>query len=159
MKNFFKTVLTLFFIVILISPVYPQGNFFNYTKAGINFWYPDGWLVREHLLLLLMPKEEDLQINFQITDEVNLEEATSSSLAQLKLAYPDDTIYTIKIYTVNKMKVKEINKNIGGDKIFKLLIEAPGNKIIKVSFIAPLELALKHNAELQKIIKSLKPLD
>lgn len=159
MKNTLKKLLTLFFILIITSPVYSQGNDFNYTSAKLSFWYPEDWLVREHLLLLLMPKEEDLQIQFQLTDEINLDDAVITSKTELKNLFPNDTIYTIKKYTINTLRVREINKNIGNEKIFRLIVEAPDNKIVRIHFISPKDLAMKYGGEIQKILKSLKPLE
>ena len=109
MKNITKPVITLFFILLFLSPVYSQGNTFNYTSGNISFWYPDNWLVREHILLLLMPQSETLQIQFEISNEVDLNEALKESLIDLKSLFPDDTLYIIKDNVINKLKVKEID--------------------------------------------------
>ncbi|HMS32828.1 MAG TPA: hypothetical protein PKC91_01970 [Ignavibacteria bacterium] len=159
MKNITKQVITLFFILLFLSPAYSQSNYFNYTEWNISFWYPDNWLVREHILLLLMPKSEDLQIRFEITNTVDLKGAVKESLIDLKSLYPDDTLFIIKDYVINKLKVKEIDGIIQSKKINYLLLETPENKIIRVSYISPKDIALKYNDDIQKILKSLKPID
>lgn len=157
MKNKIKQCFTLFFTVIFLSPVYSQGNFYNYTNANISFWYPDNWVTSEHLLLLLMPKSEDLQLQFRISESVNLNEAVKESLNELKILYPDDTNIIVKDYTINKLVTKEIDAVIQGNKVYYLLIKTPKNKIIKLNFTADKETVLKYNEDIRKIIKSLKP--
>ncbi len=159
MKNIFKTVITLFFILLFLSSAYSQGNYFNYTNGNICFWYPDNWLVREHILLLLMPKSENLQIRFEITNTVDLNEAVKESLTDLKSLYPDDTLFIIKDYVINKLKVKDIEGIIQTKKINYLLLETPEKKIIRVSYISPEDIALKYKDDIRKILNSLKPID
>ena len=159
MKNIIKPFITLFFILIYLSPVYSQGNYYNYTNANISFWYPDNWLVREHILLLLMPKAENLQLQFQLSETVNLNEAVQESLNELKLLYPDDSAYIVKDYTLNKLKIKNIDGIIQNNKVNYLLLQTPDNKIIKISYIAPKDIVLKYKDEIQKIVNSLKPID
>jgi hypothetical protein len=159
MKNIIKPIITLFFIFLFLSPAYSQGNTFNYTSGNISFWYPDNWLVREHILLLLMPKSENLQIQFEISKTVDLNKAVKESLIDLKSLYPDDTLFVIKDYVINKLKVKEIDGIIQSKKINYFLLETPENKIIKISYISPKDIALKYNNDIRKIMKSLKPLE
>ena len=159
MKNIIKPIITLFFIFLFLSPVYSQGNTYNYTGANISFWYPDNWLVREHILLLLMPKAENLQIEFRIPETINLNEAVKESLNELKSLYPDDTLYIIKEYTINRLKVKEVDGTIQNNKVNYFLLETPENKIIKIGYIAPEDIVLKYKNDIQKIIKSLKPIE
>ena len=159
MKNIIKPIITLFFIFLFLSPVYSQGNTYNYTGANISFWYPDNWLVREHLLLLLMPKAENLQIEFRIPETINLNEAVKESLNELKSLYPDDTLYIIKEYTINRLKVIEVDGTIQSNKVNYFLLETPQNKIIKIGYIAPEDIVLKYKNDIQKIIKSLKPIE
>lgn len=144
---------------MIISPVYSQGKEFNYTNAKLSFWYPEDWLVSEHILLLLMPKAEDLQIQFQLTDELNLDDAVINSKNELINLFPEDTIYVIKKYIINTLKVREINKTIGNENIFRLIVEAPDNKIVRIHFISEKEKAKKYGGEIQKILKSLKPIE
>ena len=159
MKNIIKPIITLFFIFLFSSPVYSQGNTYNYTGANISFWYPDNWLVSEHILLLLMPKSEDLQIQFRIPEKTDLKEAVKESLNELKSLYPDDTLYIIKEYTINRLKVKEVDGTIQSNKVNYFLLETPENKIIKIGYIAPEDIVLKYKNDIQKIIKSLKPIE
>ncbi len=159
MKNIIKPIITLFFIFLFLSPVYSQGNIYNYTGANISFWYPDNWNVSEHILLLLMPKSQNLQIEFRIPESINLNEAVKESLNELKSLYPDDTLFVIKDYTINKLKVKEIDGIIQNNKVNYFLLETPENKIIKIGYIAPENIVLKYKNDIQKIIKSLKPIE
>ncbi|MBS1518623.1 MAG: hypothetical protein JSS91_11105 [Bacteroidetes bacterium] len=159
MKNSIRIIFFLFFSVIFLSPLYSQGNIYNYTNAKISFWYPDDWMVREHLLLLLMPQSENLQIQFQISETVNLNEAVKESMNELKLLYPDDSIYIVKDYTIHKLKVKDMEGIIQNNKVKYLLLETPEKKIIKISYSIPKDLALEYNDLIQKIINSLKPIN
>ena len=159
MKNIIKPIITLFFIFLFLSPVYSQGNTYIYTGANISFWYPDNWVVSEHILLLLMPKAENLQIEFRIPETINLNEAVKESLNELKSLYPDDTLYIIKEYTINRLKVIEVDGTIQSNKVNYFLLETPQNKIIKIGYIAPEDVVLKYKNDIQKIIKSLKPIE
>ena len=106
-----------------------------------------------------MPKSEDLQIQFRIPEKTDLKEAVKESLNELKSLYPDDTLYIIKDYTINKLKVKEVNGTIQNNKVNYFLLETPENKIIKIGYIAPEDIVLRYKNDIQKIIKSLKPIE
>lgn len=159
MKNIIKPVITLFLIFMFLSPVYSQGNFYNYTNANISFWYPDNWMVREHILLLLMPKAENLQIQFQLSEKTNLNDAVRESMNELKLLYPDDSAYIVKDYTLNKLKIKNIDGVIQNNKVNYFLVQTLDDKVIKITYIVPEDIDLKYKDEIQKIIKSLKPIN
>jgi len=55
------------------------------------------------------------------------------------------------------MNVREINKNVGNDKVHYFFIETPQKKIVRVFHISPKDIALKYNNDLMKIIKNIKP--
>ena len=158
MKNFkLKSVLTLFFIVIFISPLFSQGKFTELKNADLSIWYPDNWLVREHILLLMMPKNEELTLQFQLTDAIDLDAVVKESIKEIKDLYPLDTLIIVNDYRLNDMNVREINKTVGNDKIRYFFIETPQNKIVRVFHISPKDIALKYNNDLMKIIKNIKP--
>lgn len=158
MKNFkLKSVLTLFFIVIFISPLLSQGKFTELKNADLSIWYPDNWLVREHILLLMMPKNEELTLQFQLTDAIDLDAVVKESIKEIKDLYPLDTLIIVNDYRLNDMNVREINKTVGNDKIRYFFIETPQNKIVRVFHISPKDIALKYNNDLMKIIKNIKP--
>lgn len=159
MKNKIKPFIVLFFIFLIFPSAYSQDNIFNYTNGNISFMYPGNWLVREHILLLLMPKSENLQIQFEISKSQDLKEALKESLTDLKSLYPDDTLFIIKDYVINTLKVKEIEGMVQGKKIDYLLVESPKKKIIKISYVSDEDTALKFRNDIQKIMKSMKPAD
>lgn len=158
MKNLkFKSVLALFFVVIFISPLFSQGKFTELKDADLNIWYPDNWLVREHVLLLMMPKNEDLTLQIQLTDAIDLDAVVKESISEIKDLYPEDTLIVINKFKLNEMNVREINKNVGNDKVHYFFIETPQKKIVRVFHISPKDIALKYNNDLMKIIKNIKP--
>lgn len=159
MKNIFKIIVTLFFILNFVPTSYPQGNNYNFTNANISFTYPENWIISEHILLLLMPKAEDLKIQFQISSQTDLSAAVKESMNELKALYPDDSLLSLKDITINKLKVKEVEGTVQDLKIHYLLIEVPGKKIIKVSYFSPEDVAVKYNSDIRKILYSIKPLD
>lgn len=109
MKNFkVKTLLTLFFIAAFVSPLISQGNFYIFKNAGENSLYPDNRLVREHILLIMIPKEEDLTVNLKLLESVNLNNAENESLNELKILYSEDTVFIVKDVEINKIRAKEI---------------------------------------------------
>ena len=102
MKNLkFKSVLALFFVVIFISPLFSQGKFTELKDADLNIWYPDNWLVREHVLLLMMPKNEDLTLQIQLTDAIDLDAVVKESISEIKDLYPEDTLIVINKFKLN----------------------------------------------------------
>ena len=160
MKNFkVKTLLTLFFIAAFVSPLISQGNFYNFKNAGVNFWYPDNWLVREHILLIMIPKEEDLTVNLQLMESVNLNNAVNESLNELKILYPEDTVFIVKDVEINKISAKEIKKTAGGITVNYIFLNTPEGKILKLYYTASDEKVLKYNSDLEKIKKSFKPVN
>ena len=65
--------------------------------------------------------------------------------------------YAIYGFENIEMNVREINKNVGNDKVHYFFIETPQKKIVRVFHISPKDIALKYNNDLMKIIKNIKP--
>lgn len=159
MKNIYYLNITLFFILMFISPASSQGNYFNHKSGYISFRYPGNRPVREHLFLLLTPKSVNLRIRFEISGTDDLNGAVKESLTDLKSLYPDDNLFILKDYVINKLKVKEIDAIIQSKKLNYFLLKTPADRVVKVSYIAVIGTALKYKSEIQKIMKSIKPIE
>lgn len=157
MKNqIFKSVCALIFMLILIPSAFSQGNFFYFKNANMNIPVPPNWVASEHILLLLMPKNEELQLQFELVQAVSMNDEVLNTINEFKSLYPDDTTYVINDFVVNKLIVKDISKVINGEKSDYFIIGTPDNKIVRIHYKAPIDIALKYNSDIQKIIKNLK---
>ena len=54
---------------------------------------PGNWVTSEHILLLLMPKAEDLTIEVEVLNALDLSEAVELSAIELKSVFPLDTSF------------------------------------------------------------------
>ncbi|MBL8006243.1 MAG: hypothetical protein JNJ56_01830 [Ignavibacteria bacterium] len=157
MKNLiFKSVSALVFMLIYIPAVFSQGNFYYFKNANMNIPLPANWVASEHILLLLMPRNEELQLKIELVPEVSLKDEVLNTINEFKNLYPDDTTYVLNDFVVNKLIIKEISKVINGEKLNYFIISTPDNQIVKIHYIAPKDIALKYNGDIQKIIKNLK---
>lgn len=157
MKNLiFKLVSVLLFTLIIIPAAYSQGNFYYFKEANMNVLVPANWVTSEHILLLLMPKNEELQLKIELVQAVSLNDEVLNTVNEFKNLYPDDTTYFINDYVVNKFIIKDISKVINGEKLNYFIVETPDHQILKIHYTAPEEIALKYKSDIQKIIKSLK---
>ncbi len=157
-KDIIKTSVGFLFILIFTTLSFSQGKNFDYQDAGISITVPDGWTVKEHGVVFLTSKEEDLSIQFEILNVPDIEKAVSVAEIELKAMFPQDPSISVNDLEINTMRVKEINKTAGNRQAIYYLLETPGNRFIQVFCITTKDVALKYKATISKIVENLKPL-
>ena len=152
-------VLVIGFIVILSASALSvsQPSQFDFAGGGVTMSLPEGWVAREHILLLLMPKAEDLTIEAEVLGTQDLSEAVQLSEFELKSIFPQDTSFVIDDIVINKMPVKKIDKVSGSEQLFYYLLKTPEDKIISFKCRSEKSIVLRHKAEIIKLLQSIKP--
>jgi len=158
MKNIVASIAVIFSLVVMFSPpVYSQLVQFDYESAGVSMSIPGNWVKSEHILLLLMPKSEDLTLEVEVLNALDLSEAVELSAIELKSVFPQDTSFVVDDIVINKMKVKKIDKMSGDEQLIFYFFKTPEGKIVKLHCQAPKETIVKYKGDLTKIIQSIKP--
>lgn len=140
------------------SNVISQPVTFNYSKAGISMQIPDDWNVQEHILLLMMPQEGNLNLEVELTDLVDLKAAVKLAQNELKEVFLEDTLVIIKDTKINKMPGKIVEKKTDIKQVIFCYLLKPDGKIIELKCSGDTE-AMKNNADKVKaIMNSVKPL-
>ena len=158
MKNKLARIAVVFSLVVLFSPpCYSQFVQIDYESEGVSMSIPGNWVTSEHILLLLMPKAEDLTIEVEVLNALDLSEAVELSAIELKSVFPLDTSFVVDDIVINRMPVKKIDKISGEEQLIFYFFKTPKDKIVKLHCQAPKEKILKYKSDLTKIIQSIKP--
>jgi hypothetical protein len=158
MKNVFARIAVIFSLFVMFSPpCHSQFVQFDYESAGVSMSIPSNWVTSEHILLLLMPKAEDLTLEVEVLNGLDLSEAVELSAIELKSVFPLDTSFVVNDIVINKMPVKKIDKISGDEQLIFYFLKTPTGKIVKLHCQAPKEKIVKYKGDLTKIIQSIKP--
>lgn len=156
-RSLFVVVIGFFLILFASSLSVSQPAQFDFAGGGVTMTLPEGWVAREHILLLLMPKAEDLTIEAEVLATQDLSEAVQLSEFELKSVFPQDTAFVVEDIVVNKMPVKKIDKVSGGEQLFYYLLKTPEDKIISLKCKSEKGIVLRHKGEILKLLQSIKP--
>ena len=157
-KDIIKTTVGFFFVLVISTLSFSQGKSFDFQSGGLKIWYPDGWTVKEHGVVYLTSKEEDLSLQFEALNVPDIDKAVKVAEIELKAMFPQDQSDNINDLEINTMRVKEISKTSGNRQAIYYLLETPGNKFIKVFCISTKDIILKHKETISKIVDNMKPL-
>lgn len=110
MKKSISVLFVMLSVLPLFTPAYSQGYLqANLQEVSVNVSYPDTWeLSREHILLLLMPKNKEFSVEFEALDNV-LDNLVKESIEKMIQEFPLDTNIIRKEIVVNGMKVVELS--------------------------------------------------
>ncbi len=152
-----KCFIAVCFILLSVPATMAQGNQYDFASAGLTMTIPNDWVAREHILLLMMPKAEDLIIEAEVLTTNDLSEAVELSSFELKSVFPTDTSFVVDDIVINKMPVKKIDKISGPDQLIYYILKTPEDKVVKLHCKAPKKTITKYKNDLAKLIQSIKP--
>lgn len=151
-----KIILASFIIVcslIVVTPSYSQGYLqVNFQDIAVTISYPDTWeLSREHVLLLLMPKNKEFTVEFEAVDN-ELSTLVRESIEKMLKEFPMDTNIIKKEFVVNEMNVVELSLKTSESIVVNyLFVETPKRKILRMHINAPEEEILKYKNDIKHI--------
>ena len=152
-----KWLIAVCFILLSVPSTMAQSNQFDFASAGLTMTIPNNWITREHILLLMMPKAEDLTVEAEVLTTNDLSEAVELTSFELKSVFPQDTSFVVDDIVINKMPVKKIDKISGTEQFICYLLKTPEDKIVKIHCTAPKKAINKYYNDLAKLIQSIKP--
>lgn len=155
-RSLFEIIIGFFLILFVSAPSASQPSQFDFAGGGLTMTLPDGWVAREHILLLLMPKAEDLTIEAEVLGTQDLSEAIQLSEFEIKSIFPQDTLFVVDDIVINKMPVKKIDKVSGSEQIFIYILKTPEDKIISFKCKSEKSTMLRHKGEITKLLQSIK---
>ncbi len=152
-----KCYIAVCFILLSVPATMAQGYQFDFASAGLTMTIPNNWVTSEHILLLMMPKAEDLTIEAEVLNTNDLSEAVELSSLELKSVFPTDTSFVVDDIVINRMPVKKIDKISGSEQLIYYILKTPEDKIVKIHCKAPKKMITKYKNDLTKLIQSIKP--
>lgn len=146
-------------VLIACQPSYSQGYLqVNFQDIAVTISYPDSWeMSREHILLLLMPKNKEFTVEFEAIDNV-LDNVVKESREKMVQEFPLDTNIIRKEFVVNGMKVVELSLKTSSSIVVNyLFVETPKKKILRMYVNAPEAELLKYKNDIKHIKENIAP--
>ncbi len=141
-----------------------KRNTYTYQAAQVQFWYPNEWKMEEdEKVATLQSLEGALSITFSIMEADRIEEALVEleSIMLTKLTNPSMTTDP-KVVQLHGMEgvMTELKGTMNGTSVQLgvFIIDSPQN-VLLVLGMGQAEALKKYNEELNKIIKSIKPIN
>lgn len=159
MKKSILVSFALLCVLIACQPSYSQGYLqVNFQDIAVTISYPDSWeMSREHILLLLMPKNKEFTVEFEAIDNV-LDNVVKESREKMVQEFPLDTNIIRKEFVVNGMKVVELSLKTSSSIVVNyLFVETPKKKILRMYVNAPEAELLKYKNDLKHIKENIAP--
>ncbi len=160
MKKTISALLVWLCITAMCAPANSQGYLeYQFMDIAVTMSYPNGWEVsREHVLLLLMPKNKQITLELEVLGE-DLGEIIRTTMDNIIREYPNDTNIITKELKVNGLSVTEITlKTMDAYIVNYFIIVTPKNKVLKMYLAAPEEEILKHKNDLKYIKEHFSPI-
>lgn len=143
--------------MITVSSVYSQPDKnYDFIEGGVTFTIPENWDVsREHVLLLLMPKAEDLIIETTLAEN-EFEVVIEETINKIRLDFPLDTNIIRKDIRIEKFDIVELILQADKMKVNYFLIKTPQEKVLKMYYQADISIAKKYDNEITLIKENIR---
>jgi len=143
-----------------ISTVHSQPiNNFEFSEAGVVFSIPENWDVsREHVLLLLMPKAEDLIIE-TLLSENEFDEVIQESIDKIRLLFPEDTNIIRKDIRQEKFVITELTLEKDKNVINYFIVKTPKDKVFRMYFLGDKAVINKYKPDINYIRQNIREMD
>lgn len=149
---------------LLLVPAMSSAKDFEHAEAKLSIWIPDGWHTDtdDGMLAVKDPKEE-IGILFIVMDAADVEKATDEMGKVLeeiiKDAEPDGEPVETKVNGMDAVFIDGKGKADGKPVDFSVgLVVTPAGKVMMMLGIAESSKFKTHEANVEKILKGVKPL-
>jgi hypothetical protein len=156
MKTLLKAITGICFVFMLNAPVLSQGNTHKFEEANLTIWFPESWKISEHGLHFLMPKEEDMSLQFELVKAPDFDKAVKISEIELKAIFSQEPSLTIEDIDINGMPAKHIDKVLGSKQAIYYILKTPEDKYVRFFCIGKPDDIGKHVSEISKIMENVK---
>lgn len=156
-KTMFFNGIFILLLVLTVSSVYSQPDkIYDFPEGGVTFTIPETWEVsREHVLLLLMPKAEDLIVETSL-EENEFDVVIEETINKIKLDFPLDTNIIRKDIRIEKFDIVELVLQTDKIKVNYFLIKTPQEKVLKMHYQSDISIANKYKNEINFIKENIR---
>jgi len=164
MKTIFYVFLFSFILMSTSTQAQLKRNLYTYQAAQVQFWYPNEWQIDEvEKVATVQSLEGSLSITFSIMEANQIEEALAE-LESIMLTQLTNPVITTEPELVELQGMDGVMTELKGTmngttvQLGVFIIDSPQN-VLLVLGIGHEDALKKYNKELNKIIKSIKPIN